>query len=258
MLKKLFVCAALLMFSLGLVAGCGNGDDNGDDVAAGTYNDGTYTAVSANANARGFVEVTLTIAADEVTDVAIVEFDGFGVPKDYATYGVEGAFDGSDLQEAHETLAAAMVEGNTWDVDTVTDATSTSNKTRSAAQLAMEKALVEPASGNTYFDGTFFAVSDQDQRGNFVIALVTVEDDVIVAVELSEATATEEGISLKDYDDYGQEGVFDGSNLQAAHEALAAAMVENNSADVDVATGATGTSTKAMEAAQRALDIAKR
>lgn len=258
MLKKIFVCAALLLFSLGLAAGCGNGDDNGDDAAAGTYKDGTYTAVSANANMRGYAEVTLTVAGDEITAVDIVEYDGFGNAKDYETYGREGVFDGEMLQDAHDTLAAAIVENNTWDVDTVTDATSTSDKTRSAARQALEKALVEPASDNNYFDGSFFAVSDQDERGNFLIALVTIENDVIVDVELAEATETEDGIALKDYDDYGQEGTFDGSDLQAAHEALAAAMVENNTYDVDAVSGATGTSTKAVEAARRALDAAKR
>ena len=278
MLKKLLVCLGLLMFSLLLVVGCGNGGDggaddvappadaaaptndgyNGDDAPANTYNDGTYTAVSANANARGYAEVTLTIANDEITDVSMVEYDGFGNIKDYEAYGREGVFDGSNLQAAHEALAAAMVANNTYDVDAVSGATSTSDKTMSAAGLAMEKALIEPASNNTYFDGTFFAISDQDGRGNFVIALVTIENDVIVDVALSEATETEEGISLKDYEDYGQEGVFDGSTLQAAHEALAAAMIENNTYDVDVVSGATSTSEKVVVAGERALEAAKR
>ena len=271
-MKKILVCLGLLILSLALVAGCGNGgdnggndiaaptngDDNGEAVAVSTYNDATYTAVSANANARGYAEVTLSIAGDEITDVSIVEYDGYGNPKDYETYGQEGVFDGSVLQAAHEALSAAMVDNNTYNVDVVSGATSTSEKAMSAARLAMEKALVEPVSDNTYFDGTFFAVSDQDGRGNFVIALVTVEDDEIVAVNLAEATETEDGITLKNYEDYGQEGVFDGSVLQAAHEALAAAMVDNNTSNVDLVSGATGTSEKAVEAAQQALEAAKR
>lgn len=140
MLKKVLFCAALLIFSLVMVAGCGNGNVNGEAVTASTYSDATYTAVSANANARGFVELTLSIAGDEIVDVTMVEYDGFGNPKDYDSYGREGAFDGSDLQAAHEALAAAMVDNNTYDVDTVSGATGTSGKAVEAAKNALEAA----------------------------------------------------------------------------------------------------------------------
>ncbi len=142
-MKRILIFAVLLVFTAGLMAGCGNGVDRGaaGDAAAGQrYKDGSFTAVSANANMRSYVEVTLTLASDKITDVAIVEYDGWGGFKDYEGYGVEGVFDGSKLKAAHEALAAAIVEQNSPEVDVVSGATSTSQKTMDAVKNALAAA----------------------------------------------------------------------------------------------------------------------
>lgn len=254
-MKKVLTIGLAMVVAVGLLAGCGGGE-------TATYNDGTYTAVSdapeTDRYPSGFdgsLELTLTIADDVVTDVSIVEYDGHGDVKDYDTYGQEGLFDGSNLEAAHNALAEAIIEANDWDVDAYSGATGTSDKVREAAQRAFEKALVDKADGE-YFDGTFMGLTDVDERGSRLIAWVTIEDDAIVDVVFAETYDSESG--FKD-ESYGSEQAgFTIENLEEAYAALAAAMVEANSADVEAFSGATGTSEKAVEAVQDALDVAKR
>ncbi len=257
-MKKVLIIGLALAMTVGLLAAC---------TPDPTYQDGTFVAYSnapettrSPAGFDGPVKIELTFEDEKVTAVKITEYDTFGNAKDYASYGSEAAgYTGEDLEEAHVALAEAIMENNTWDVDVVSGSTSTSNKVREAAERAFELALVEPASDNEYFDGVFMGLSDVDGRGQWLVIFVTIENDEIVDVVMAETTFSDETLVWKDYDAYGSEAAgYTGEDLKEAHEALAEAMVAANSTEVDVVSGSTSTSEKAMEAAQRALDAARR
>ncbi len=91
-------------------------------------------------------------------------------------------------------------------------------------------------------DGDYVGFSEANDRG-YVEAHVTVEGHEIVAVELIEITDTGEA---KD-EEYGYD------TWHEAMEVLPERFVEANSADVDVFSGATSTSEKAMGAVEMAL-----
>lgn len=250
MKKGLLVLSVILMFGLIFAAGC----ETDDDVSI--YEDGTYTGVSANANNRGYIEVTITIENDEITEAAIIEYDGMGLAKDYESYGVEGTFDGGDLKEAHETLEARFIENDDWNVDVVTGATSSSDKAMSAVEVAMKKAMVDKPE-NQYFDGTFMAISDQGARG-WGIALVTIENDEITGVELFETAQVrdEDGepvqgeFELKD-EDYGW------AEFHEALDYIADSVLEKQTTEgIDAYTEATGSSNMWLQAIERALEAA--
>lgn len=226
-----------------------------DGSSENVYKDGTFEAVSQES--RGYAKVNLTIKDDEITGVSIVEYTNLGEEKIYEIYGERFP----ELKEAHNTLASHMVEQNTWDVDDFTGATSTSTKVREAAKLALQKAQVEPVD-STYFDGTFMGISDRGERG-WGIALVTIKDDKITAIELKETTPRrdEDGENMLDSagnqlfaekdEDYGWE------EWHEARVALAESMLESQGTDVDDFTGATSSSEKWKQAFERALEAAK-
>jgi uncharacterized protein with FMN-binding domain len=259
-LKKVLIIGLALAMAVGLLAACTTEDP-------ATYKDGTFVAYSnapettrSPAGFDGPVRIELIFEDEQVTGVQITEYDVYGNAKNYEAYGSAAAgFTGEDLENAHVELAAAIMENNTWDVDVVAGATSTSNKVREAAQRAFEMALVEPASDNEYFDGVFMGRTEADSRGSWLVIFITIQNDEIVSVVMAETYVSNDTLGWKDYAAYGSEAAgYTGETLQAAHEALAAAMVAANSADVDAVSGSTGTSEKAVEAAQQALDAARR
>lgn len=99
-----------------------------------------------------------------------------------------------------------------------------------------------------YKNGTFVGYSDEN-RG-FVRAEVTIQNDEITAVKLAEF---DNQALFKDPETYGREGAFEVGTLAQAHDFLVAAFIEANSAEIDVFTGATSTSNKAIQAVERAL-----
>lgn len=223
--------------------------------ASRTYKDGTFTAVS-QGDKYGYAMVTVVVESDKIKNVSIKEFDGFGVEKLYDVYGAYFPI----LKQAHETLAKRIVEANSWQVDVFTGATSTSKKVMEAVKFALEKAKIEP-SQMKYLSGTFMGVSDFTTRGH-AVAWVTIENDKITKVVLEETTP-----SLKDgqpvLDAAGRQvWVFKGRDypwpeFHQAKEAIAKAVVEKQSYQVDVYTGATSSSNKFIQAVQRALEWAK-
>lgn len=241
-MKKIFSLALVMVLALGLLAGCGSA----------TYEDGTFVGISDEG--RGYVKVELTMEGDKITAIDVFEFTNLGIQKDYDTYG-NATFTGDMLKDAHETLVADIIEANGTDVDVVTGATSTSNKVIQAVERAMELALVEAASDNTYFNGKFMGV-ERDDRGA-VIVLVTIQDDVITEVTMSETSIRDGAENVKDYETYGNP-TFSGEMLKDAHETLAQRFVDANGPEVEAVSGATGTSTKAIEALKDALENAKR
>ena len=91
-------------------------------------------------------------------------------------------------------------------------------------------------------DGTFTAASHANERG-YVTAEVTIANDEITAVSLTEYDALAEAKG----DDYGLD------EWHEAMEELPGRFEESNSAEVDVVSGATSTSEKAMDAVAKAL-----
>ena len=93
------------------------------------------------------------------------------------------------------------------------------------------------------------AVSQADERGYAHVTL-TMENDTISDVMIVEF----DGVGMeKIYEDYHQRWPY----LEDAHNELAQSMVEENTWDVDMVSGATGTSEKVREAASFALQKAR-
>lgn len=92
------------------------------------------------------------------------------------------------------------------------------------------------------------AVSQANEKG-YVQVTLTLENGSINDVMIVEF----DGVGMeKVYEDYHQRWPY----LEDAHNELAQSMVEENTWDVDIVTGATGTSEKAREAARFALEKA--
>lgn len=247
-MKYLIVLIALMLLALPLTSGCETVEDVIDDPEVETY-----SAVS-NADRRGYVEIEIDVANGEIVDVRIDEYDGFGFLKDYETYAGGGDL-WPYLEESHEALADWIVEGDTWDVDTFTEATGTSDKVRSAAQHAMIKAGLEPHVDTEYFDGTFMGVSSKGEREQFGVAWVTIENDEIVEVALEEAALDEEEeYAFKD-EDYAADTGY--TAFHEAQEEMPQWFVEAQSPEVDVYTEATASAELWMEAVENALSAAR-
>ena len=106
-----------------------------------------------------------------------------------------------------------------------------------------------PAPTYTYKDGTFFASSNATARG-YVTAEVTIEKDKITAVTL----VGYGNLATEKDETYGV-----AAGYTAYHEmkdALPKAFVEKNTWDVDIYSGATGSSNQAKEAVQRGMEKA--
>jgi uncharacterized protein with FMN-binding domain len=207
-----------------------------------TFQDGSYVGYS-DANDKGYAMATVTIAEDQIVAVELTEFTGYGAEKDWDTYPYEPSV------KAREELAGEFVAKNSADVDTYTGATSSSEKYRQAVARALEKALVEPASDNTYFDGTFLGQTEPNEKGQRAVALVTIENDRIVDVVLEQTIDESNEFKGEDY----QYGPF-----HMAREEMARRFIAANSTDVDTFTGATGSSTAWMAAVEKALEHARR
>lgn len=202
------------------------------------YNDGVYVAVS-DATNRGYLMAVVVIQEGRIAQVRLTEMDGFGRPK-------PDAYPWPEFHEAMEVLPQRFVDANSADVDTVTGATSTSRMARQAVQRALLKAS-DPGDGR-YFDGTFFGRSAADDHG-FGVALVTIKDDAIVAVELHDALPD---FTWKDWETYPHETTV------AAREWMQQQFVAAGTADVDAVSGATGSSTKWIAAVENALRSAEK
>ncbi|EEG76810.1 FMN-binding protein [Dethiobacter alkaliphilus] len=245
--KRVLLAAVLLMVVALVAVGCGDGagnnegdnnqnnpgNENNEQTTANQYQNGTFTGIS-TAN-RGYVEAQVTIENDEIVEVVLTEYANTAVAKD-ENYRYE------PWEPAIAELEAAFVENNSSEVDLITEATSTSNKAMEAVANAL--ALAEGFDGS--FDGTFMGASQPDDRGAVGIALVTVSGGDIVEVELSEVTGDGE---FKDED-------YTYDEFHEAVEEMPARFVEANGAEVDIFTGATGSSEKWMEAVAEALQKA--
>ncbi|MBT9134356.1 MAG: Electron transport complex subunit RsxG [Firmicutes bacterium] len=257
-MKKFLAVAAVALVTIAALAGC---------APQAIHNDGTFIAVS-DANDRGFVRAEVTIARDKITAVKLMEFNALGLEKG-PTYGY------APFHTFLAEMPKRFVEKNNWDVDVVSQATSSSNGAKQAVLRATQMARKTKTTAATMWDGTFMAISDRTERG-WGIAWVTINGGKISRVVLHETRPAPErdaaGAVVLGPDgrpvtrrDAAGNVVFERKPADYAfapyHEAiveLPKRFVAKNSAQVDAFTGATGTSTNSMLAVQRALDSAKR
>lgn len=243
-MKKILAVILAMVMMLAIV-GCTKADEQTNTDPAKTYNDGTYVAYG-NGNARGYGMVEVTIENDAIVDVKLFEFNGLNEEK-----GEEYSY--PQFHEAKAEMPGKFVEANGSDVEMVTGATSSSTNWILAVDRALEKALVEPASAQTLFNGTFFGSSDATDKGR-AVALVTVENGNIVDVTLSATTFTKDDVpkEVTKGEDYPYAAYFE------AVEEMATRFIAANGADVDTFTGATGSSEQWKTAVERALEKASK
>lgn len=115
--KKSIISILMGVLLIVALVGCGAKDD-----AAGIYTPGTYTG-DANGH-NGEVKVEVTVDADKITEVKVLENDE-----------TEGISD-----PAIEQVPAAIIEKQTTEVDAVAGATVTSDAIKEAAQKAIDEA----------------------------------------------------------------------------------------------------------------------
>ncbi|KAB3540993.1 FMN-binding protein [Alkaliphilus pronyensis] len=239
-MKKVLMLLLIGLLAIGLVA-CGT-DEPASSEPANLYSDGTYSAVS-DASDKGYSAVTVTIANDEITEIELFEYNGFGDEKTEA-YPYE------EYHQAKEEMPARFIEANGTDVEVFTGATGSSNNWIQALERALENAKLEADNDSTYFNGTFLGASDLGEKGRGV-AWVTIEDDAIKSVELK-ATTFEKDTNKE---------VFKGEDypFEPFHEAvteMSARFIEANGSEVEIYTGATGSSVQWQQAVERALEKA--
>jgi len=190
------------------------------------YNDGTYKAAS-QGDKHGYAVAEVTVKRDKITAVKITEYTEKGDVKDHHVYSYPEA------KKANE--------------DMHTGETNWPEKYIEAVSFALEKAKKSPTIKTTYFDGTFFGRSKADESG-YGVAWVTIKNDKITAVEVDDVTEKGE---FKDWKTYTYTRA-----LEAKTE-MEKRFVAKNGPDVDTFTGATGSSTKWIEAVQNALQNAR-
>lgn len=184
------------------------------------YTDGTYESTVEGHN--GPLTVVVTVEDSVISNVEVTEHeetDGLADP-------------------ALEEVPAAIVASNSTDVDVVSGVTVTSDAIIAAVEEALgmegeEEADEEPVvRAASYNDGTYEATVDGAQ-GPLSVA-VTVTDGEITEVVVTEQEETED-------------------LAEPALEEVPAAIVENNSTDVEVVSGVTYTSEAIIAAVDQAL-----
>jgi len=245
--KKLAIALMVAVLAIALLTGC---------QPAKVYNDGTFTAYS-DATDRGYMEVKITIKNDKITEAHVHGYDSLGLEK-------PDTYRHQPFLTAKAELPKRIVEKNSWDIDLVSGATTSSNQVRMATLRALQKARVTPTTAAQFFDGTYMAISDRGERG-WGIVWVTIGNDKITNVVIHEATRARDAAGAFIPDQFIRKNVDAASpefyQFAPYHEAraeLTKRFVAANRATVDAFTGATSTSNLAMAAVARALDMAKR
>lgn len=197
-------------------------DAAGEDAVQGELVDGTHTGTGEGFG--GPIEVEVTVEGGEITDVAVLEHS-----------------ESPDISDpAFDQVPQAIVENNSTDVDVASGATFSSEGIMEAVNNALasdsgDSGESEEAADATYEDGTHTGTAEG--RNGPVEVEVTVTDGAITDVTILEHSESED---ISD----------------PAIEEVPQAIVENNSTDVDVASGATVTSEAIMNAVDNALEDA--
>ena len=195
----------------------GSSDSDAEDVSADAL---VGTADGHN----GPLTVAVTMDGDTITDVVVTDHTE-----------TEGLAD-----PAISDVPAAIVEANSTDVDVASGATITSEAIVKAVEIALGQEVDEEATEQDepveYTDGTYEGTTEG--FGGTLSVEVTVTDGVIANVVVTEHSESD--------------GIAD-----PAFEEVPAAIIEYNSTNVDVASGATVSSNAIMRAVKDALGDAQ-
>ena len=187
----------------------------------GKYTPGTYSA-----QAQGFggtVTATITTDANAVTEVVLEGAE--------ETPAIGGA--------ALETLAAAVKEAGSAEIDGVSGATVTSNAVKTAVSQALDQALGKETAKAELKDGTYPVKSTGYSWTGMISADVTIEGGRLAGIAITEEHESETG-----------------EMAQTAFDALIPRMIEAQSLAVDNISGATATSNAIRDLAAQAITAA--
>lgn len=117
-------------------------DDDGDgDTNEGAYADGNYEAFGDQWD-HGQESATVVIADGEITEVYLKRLTTDGEEVDYELWKGE-EIDGKlypNLKQFKEDMATSMIEAQSYDVDIISGATTSTENWKLAAQRALEEA----------------------------------------------------------------------------------------------------------------------
>ena len=188
------------------------------------FADGAYLAGEYVGEAMGFggmVKVCLTVSDTEITDVAIEANDE------------TPAIGGNALSELKEQILAA----GSAEIDGVSGATMTSNGVKEAAANALALARGEEKAAAALTDGTYTATRESYQKEHVTVSVV-IADGKIADVVIDEITDNPSTVT------------------DAPCAQIPAAIVANQTYNVDIVTGATFTSNSIKNAVRDCLDQA--
>lgn len=204
------------------------------------YNNGIFIGYS-DASDHGYAMAIVTIEKDSITDVVLKEFTELSVEKDFSTYEYEPSV------RAHKELPQKFVSAGSSRISGISGATASSSRYRQAVERALASAKKQKIPG-LYFNGIFQGRSKADNHG-YGIALVKIQDDKIVNVELKEVNERGE---LIDFTTYPYEP------SKRAFREIPNRFIKKNSWDIDNFTGATHSTEKYKEAVENAMAKAKK
>ena len=215
--KTLTIAVAALMLA---VSGCSESKTETESSDA-RFTPGTYTA-----EADGFggtVSVSITAGENSIEKAEIIGKD--------ETESVG--------QAAFETLTQQLIDAQSAEIDGVSGATFTSNAVKEAAQKAISQAegTAEETASGTLTPGTYTAVKEGFQHGEVTVS-VTVDETSIKDVSVT--SITDHPVTV----------------IRTPVEQIPAAIVENQSYNVDAVTGATLTSNAIKNAVKDCLEQA--
>jgi uncharacterized protein with FMN-binding domain len=197
------------------------GEEATETAEVASVEDGTYTGSAEGHN--GPLEVEVTVEGGEISDVVVTnheESEGIADP-------------------ALEEVPVAIAENNSTEVDVASGATVTSE----AIMDAVNNALNGGESGSSE-DSESGAASVEYTDGTYTATVDGHNDPLEVEVTVAEGAISD--VTVTNHEE--SEGIAD-----PALEEVPAAIVESNSTDVDVASGATVTSEAIISAVETAL-----
>ncbi len=220
------------------------------------YDDGVYS-LEDEFDDRGWKPiVTVVVEGEKITKAYYDEINEEnqlkGFDQEYLERWKESS--GENLMTAGPELADVLIQQQDPDkVDTVSGATSTSEKFKQLISDALEQSPQSKKEAG-YYDGLQKAEGEYDERGWKPFVAVIVEDGRITDAyydEVNDGTR-----KFKSYDDEYNANWKEssGSNLQLARPQLVQELInEQNTDEIDTVTGATSTSGKFKELIEEAL-----
>ncbi len=132
--RKVFLSVLIIASLTMVLTACGGKEEAPEDVH---YNDGTYIGQSEKRE-FGYEEAEVTIVDGKIEDIILKRMTPDGEEVDYDEW--TGEDDKPNLKQFKEDVAEAMLEKQSYEVDTVATATETVNGWKQAVESALEQA----------------------------------------------------------------------------------------------------------------------